>query len=731
MRTKTVRPLTSAAPRWFSLPLLFIALSGAGFALYRFGLHVVDPTNVSWFPPLGDSTWHFLVWHFFRREPWGLPPGQVEGFMAPMGTSIGSADALPLLAFPLKLLSGVLPPNVQYLGPWLLISYTLQGVFGYLLARTFCGSRWLALLAGLFFLFSPVMVFRAGHIALASHWVLLFALWHYFATAKRPDFRLRTYAGLWLLITALVGLIHPYLAAMVFPVALVSMWREWRFGERLALRSAATLIGAMGALLALEWWLSGLIGTEQSLRLWGFDHYSMNLNALFNPLTRSRVLPPLPLGEGQYEGFAYLGLGMLLLGGLALALSISRSTKAARRPLTRLRAAGHLPLALLALGFSLYALGKTVTLGDVALFELPLFTPFPALTGTFRASGRFVWLAYYLLYLLILAYLVKRLPLGRAALVLGAGFVIQLVDLDINTPFQADQPTFSANLSDERWTQLVAPFRTIAVIPAFARTTANRGDYADFTYLAANQGKAVTTGAAARPPVGLEAVKEQLQDEAVMGPRDPETLYVFGAVRFATSYLTKLAPGLHCHALDDYVACYSGERNLELGPKLDLSRYTPSGYARVTLADYLERYEDQTVVIVAREGVGETLGAAAELLTEQGLQIDQVAPEGSYAAVLHQGRVVFEGTSQEEAVHQRWAKGTIIGDGAAELTLPKHLRILSESTPEAQQAQLLVGGEPALQPDRGLNVAVLDEGFNVVSAANFDTFVTDVAVVAE
>ena len=133
---KAVPKAASVGPKRFPLPLILIALVGFGFALYRFGPHVFDATNIGWFK--GDSTWHFLVWHAFRREAWGLPPGQVAGFMAPLGTSIGSADALPLLAFPLKLFAPLLPPNFQYLGPWLFLCYVLQGVFGYLLARTFC-----------------------------------------------------------------------------------------------------------------------------------------------------------------------------------------------------------------------------------------------------------------------------------------------------------------------------------------------------------------------------------------------------------------------------------------------------------------------------------------------------------------------------------------------------------------------------------------------------------------
>jgi hypothetical protein len=113
---------------------------------------------------------------------------------------------------------------------------------------------------------------------------------------------------------------------------------------------------------ALEWWLSGLIDTRQNLKMWGFDYFSMNLNAFFNSYGRSRVLPPLPLGGGQYEGFMYLGLGMIGLSLVSSALVLRGSARTApKRVFQYLRASGHLPLAFVALCFALYALGRIVT----------------------------------------------------------------------------------------------------------------------------------------------------------------------------------------------------------------------------------------------------------------------------------------------------------------------------------------------------------------------------------
>ena len=710
------------------LPLVLAALSGLGFAFYRFGLHVLDPGNIAWLR--GDSTWHFLVWHVFRREPYGFPPGEVRGYLAPLGTSLGSADALPLLAFLLKPLSPLLGTNFQYLGLWIFLSYTLQGVFGYLLARVFCKNRWLALLFGLFFLLSPVMIFRAGHVALASHWLILFALWHYFATAGNETFQRRRYAVLWLMIVLLGGLVHPYLAVMGYAVAFVSLWREWRFG-RLALGYGLGLLAGMSGVLALVWWLEGLLSGGQELAAWGFDYFFMNLNAPFNPLGRSRFLPTLPLPGGQYEGFAYFGLGMLVLGAAALVLLVrSSGVRTFPRVLRRFYRAGHLPLLILAFGFFLFSLGKTVSLGDRVLFDFGLFANFKTLVSSFRAPGRFFWPVYYLVFTAVLAVLVRKLPARTAAIVLGAALALQVTDLKINMPFLEDTRTFSEHLNDSRWQELAAQFETLAVIPAFERTTAHRGDYAEFVYLAAGAGKKVTTGAVARDPLGLDRAKQRLRVEAFQGPRNKGRVYIFSAVAFAQRYAPQLSPGLRCHELGAYVACYSDklEAISGMGPEIDTSRYAPPGYKRVKLAAYLETHRKQTVVIVAKKGIGDLPGRVSRLLFK-GSSTPPLPRDGSYAAVIRRGYVSFDLSSQDKAVEETWHKGNLLGTGAGAFEVPKDLTVFSVGLPQAKAANVTLAGRKLLEPQRGLNIVVLDRKFRVVSKASFDTFITDEAVI--
>jgi len=572
---------------WIHAPLLLSGVAGGALAFWRFGPVVFSPENISWFR--GDSTWHFLNWNFFRNEPWHFPPGRIEHLLAPLGTSIGGGDALPLLAFPLKLLNAFLPTDFQYLGFWLFTNYTLQGVFGYLLVRTFCRRRWPSLLAGLLFLFSPVMIFRAGHIALSSHWLLLLALWHYFRASNQLE--RRSYTLLWLLIVGLVGLTHPYLVAMAFPIAFLSVVRESLRGK-LGAGYAAGLTFGLLALLGLEWWVSGIFGLGRG---GGFEFYTLNPNALINPLDHSRFLPELPIRAGQYEGFAYLGLGVLTLSVLPLRLLIRHPLQSPRQFRRALLRRGQLPLLLLCVGFSLFSLGNTyVFILEVAAFflllvcyfvrnppqfltaalvraglpervGLPLlslglglvmFAAIPLVTGAFRAPGRFVWPVYYLFYLSLIVFLFRRFSTRVATVLLLVGLTVQIFDLDINRPFQPRPTLFTRSLKSERWADVIKPFTTLAVVPPFELSVGGKDDAVDFAFLASEYGKKVSTGTLVRLPGNLEHVTRRLTEQALSGPRDAGTLYVFSAATFTGVYEPRLKPGLRCSEIDAYIVCH-------------------------------------------------------------------------------------------------------------------------------------------------------------------------------
>ena len=124
---------------------------------------------------------------------------------------------------------------------------------------------------------------------------------------------------------------------------------------------------------------------------WAGD-FTMNLNSFFNSMGNSRLLPKLPLwGEMQFEGSAYLGLGVLALTAVCLVLLIRKRGFSLRRHPRR--------IAMLILGAVLVAVSvfPTFAFGDQLLIRIPLSRRMNNLLGIFRSNGRFIWPVIYII----------------------------------------------------------------------------------------------------------------------------------------------------------------------------------------------------------------------------------------------------------------------------------------------------------------------------------------------
>lgn len=432
-------------------------LAGLAFFAWIAGTRILDPTSIDWLRK-GDWVPHHFGWHYFRIEPWHWPPGAVHGYYAPLGTSIGLTDSIPLVAYLLKPFSAWLPAHTQYLGPWLLACFALQGVLGARLVGRFVASAWLQWLGALLFVLLPTLLLRVGHAALCAHWLILWAL----LVATRPPARRFAWPG-WAMLGLVAGLVQPYLAAMVLGVlagATVSSDSGVPIGRR-----AVALTIALGATLG-GWWLSGLflLTGDRSLTAGGLGYYSMNLLAFISPEGWSAVLPNLPSATtGQpYEGFQYLGLGLLLLIVVAVALAVTRRTGAGPRVVTPWLLATCLVMAA-------FAVSPVVTLGARVLVNLD--GPWAAPFALFRSSGRFVWPFVYLGMVWTIATVARALPARAAMSVLALAVVVQAVDLHGAHRFRHDvarDASFHDWLNpfdDPRW-QVVAPAYThLALVP--------------------------------------------------------------------------------------------------------------------------------------------------------------------------------------------------------------------------------------------------------------------------
>lgn len=374
-------------------------LDGAGLAASLFGLiyfvahggaEALHPTHIGWLMR-EDWSQHYLGWAFFRHAPWGLPLGRIDALAYPVGTTVAFVDGNPLCALLFRPFAAWLPEPFQYLGPFMALCMAWQGYAGARLARMLGAPGFDAALAGGLFVVAPILLHRLEHDTLMAHALILWAL-TLALTPGGPG--LQEEGGRWqrqmAVLPPLATLIHPYLLAMVLPLWGVAWARHSHTTGFLGPRRGAWLATGTGLTVAALVAALGYVGGGAALGTDGFGFYSADLTAFFNPLGWSRILPNLPTHRGQaYEGYAYMGLGNLLLIVWAAALT------AARRPRTTSPRTAWALGAVLLLA-AVFAWASPLCFLARPIYAMPrLYAPIEPLCAMFRASGRFIWLPYY------------------------------------------------------------------------------------------------------------------------------------------------------------------------------------------------------------------------------------------------------------------------------------------------------------------------------------------------
>ena len=379
------------------------AAAGVAVFFWLYGAMTLDVTSDAWILNGYDETdilQHYAGWVLFRNSHWALPPGLCDTLAWPQGTMIAYTDSLPWVSMAFKLLRGALPSTFQWFGWYTLFCFAMQGAAGALLCTRGAksggwGSRLaFAALGGLLFACLPTLWERAfRHVALASQYLFLFALYFYLeyraalAQGRRPRWGW-VFAALPF---AAVG-IHPYFLPPVMLCTLLAGIELWRTAKR-PLAGAGLFGGGLLAALAGAW-LTGAVGSGVAVSRYGYGEISMNLNALFNPSSRggytwSRLLPQQAQNPSQYDGFNYLGLGVLALVASALLYGIWRT---ARRPAdTAAWWRRNGPLFAACAFLTLFAVTNNITFGSWTL-SIPIPQALTDLCGIFRSSGRMFYL---------------------------------------------------------------------------------------------------------------------------------------------------------------------------------------------------------------------------------------------------------------------------------------------------------------------------------------------------
>jgi hypothetical protein len=433
---------------WISL-LSALLVGGAAFLL-ALPVSVLDPTNIAWLQQ-GDLATNYLGWAFYRETAPGLPPGSNPDWGMDLAGSVFYSDSIPILAFLARSMNLVLPQPFQYFGIWLIVCFFLQAWFASRLMRGFGAPPLIAAgFAALVCLFPPLLARMAQHLALCAHWLLLWALWRYFFG--------RAVSWGWVAIVFLASLIHPYLLVMVLAVWTADVIQKRR---HLGVQGVFLSTSLTAASAFLGFWLAGYFLVKGEY-LFGYGEYTLNLLGLFDPDRLSLIMPDLPSSWGNYEGYAYLGLGGLLLAAVALvALFQDRNLF---RGLAKV-----VPLILVLLIMSAFAVSNRVSAGGgvVKLFSLPDVVD-PIVSGL-RSSGRFAWPLLYcaLLAACLAVWCVYR---RRAVWFLGAVVVLQAIDLSpafatLKEMYRRDSTSWESTLNSSFWSKVAERRWAIRNIP--------------------------------------------------------------------------------------------------------------------------------------------------------------------------------------------------------------------------------------------------------------------------
>jgi hypothetical protein len=512
------------------LACILSALIG-GFIFFILYGELLNPFYDAWLLIVDpDIAQAYIGWAMYRVADWSYPIGLAVNYAHPIGVAVTYTDSIPLFAIVFKIFRNFLPDTFQYFGLWIGMSFILQSIFGFLLLNNFLKKKSLAVLGSAIFVLSPIMLFRlGGHFALGGQWLILAGLYLLFRKHDHNQW------WQWSLLLLLSLTVHPYLFFMNAFLMITDLLMLLKNKSINIFKLALFLIIEAFFIYNIAYAL-GLFTVSQAYAA-GYGNFSMNLNALFNPLGWSNVLPDLDITKYQTEGFNYLGLGILFLLLLSLWSCLKKKCfKILQWPI----------VLFITLSF-LLSISNIVSFGNKILFTLPLPEAFiNNFLGLFRSSGRFFWPVFYMI-VLASFYIIKTSKYKKAIIILIIAISLQVYDLSgvlaergkfFENKVQADQ-FFS--LEFETAAQNYKRMAFLPVLPYH--------NYMFFAMYASQHNLTLNNGSFARPINEVDKYIENQIKSVEAGNLDQDTIYVF--TYDADNYTANIDLNEHWHILID------------------------------------------------------------------------------------------------------------------------------------------------------------------------------------
>lgn len=504
------------------------------FALYCVtGLNIVNPQNIIWLQN-GDPATHYLGWQFFRHSDWEMPLGLNPTYGGPISNSIVFSDSNALLAIFFKSISGLLPEPFQYFGLWILGCFILQAIMAWKIIGIFTQNLLLRALGAGFFVVSPPMIWRLhGHLNLFAHFIVLSALYLVIRRPKRHD---QTY---WIILLCLSILVHAYFTAAVLAFWALSVMRTFISGETTIRNQLIHVVSAVLFSLTTAW-LAGYFTVKSGALSGGFGVYRFNLLSFFDSEGWSYFPIDIANPPVQIEGFAYLGLGFLLLLPIFIYQRFWLKNKK-----IGLRLDVWLWMTLGA--FLLFAISNNIGIGNFS-FRFPILDFLKIPGSVFRASGRMIWPVYYFVLLGVLGIIIVYCKRSVAISLLCVALVVQVIDTSAGwRPIHAtlsvrSSDRWATELTSDFWSQAANIYQNIYTYP-----TENIGE--NWKKIAQFAGKnRLTTNAVylARVDPNLGEIQEsEFLSNIDKGQFNSDTLYIFSEEIFNSLVGTSMSSDSH------------------------------------------------------------------------------------------------------------------------------------------------------------------------------------------
>jgi hypothetical protein len=452
---------------------------GTGYCLCLFEIRFLTGTSEFWISSRGirgilgiDIATALSGYYFFVTDTWQIPLFHVSKLGFPDGTNIIYTDSIPLLALFGRIIYRVTGETVNLFGVWTAACYVLTATALTQLVATLGQKNIVATAAATIIGLSiPPLLWRWGHLSLMAHFEILLALVFYFGCKRRCS-PLSCFAAA-VFLTAMALTTHPYIFLMVEGIVAATV-AQALIDRALSISVGGCMILGLVAFMATMMALCGHLETS-AISAGGFGFFSMNVLSPIMP-QMSGLFPGmasffLDATGGQYEGFNYLGAGILLLTAAVLIPPAHFS----HAPIGwwykgfRVGCTKHLCLLLVLCGFTALALSNFVIFGRSFMVEIPLPPGVLEIFGIFRSSGRLFWPVVYCIAAVGLVAVMARYRRTAPAL-LAAAAILQWID---TTPLRDAVAARAATpvppvIEASAWRQAISLHSAVRVIPSYA-----------------------------------------------------------------------------------------------------------------------------------------------------------------------------------------------------------------------------------------------------------------------